>query len=249
MIPPGSRRRSVLTGLCDHGGVPADQSCRVWWAGPVDPESAPGLVALLDPHERDRLARLRRAPDRARYLAAHALARLVLAPLVDRPPAALRFDRTCRCGEQHGKPALPGGPEFSFTHGGGLVGLAVRAGGGPVGLDVEPVRELGDLDGMISHVYSPAERAAARPESFFAVWTRKEALLKATGAGISSPMAAITLGPDGVAGWTGEDAPAGPVWLRDLSPAPGYRAAVAGLGAPPAAVVEHDAGPLLHAAP
>ncbi len=227
--------------------MPADQSCRVWWAGPVDPESAPGLVALLDRHERDRLTRLRRARDRARYLAAHALARLVLAPLVGRPPAALVFDRRCRCGDQHGKPTVADGPEFSFTHGGDLVGMAVRSGGGPVGLDVEPVRELDDLDGMAGHVYSPTELAGgpAAVEGFFATWTRKEALLKATGAGLSSPMAAITLEPGGVAAWTGEGAPAGPVWLRDLAPASGYRAAVAGLGRPPGVVVEQEARELL----
>jgi 4'-phosphopantetheinyl transferase len=228
--------------------VPADRSCLVWWAGPVDPESAPGLVALLDEHERDRLSRLRRVPDRARYLAAHALTRLVLAPLVARAPAALAFDRTCRCGEPHGKPTLPGGPEFSFTHGGDLVGVAVRPVGGPLGLDVEPVRELGDLDGMARHVCSPVELARGLPtgpDGFFALWTRKEALLKATGDGISAPMAAITLGPDGVADWTGDSAPAGPVWLRDLSPVPGYRAAVAGLGAPPEEIVEQHAQHLI----
>ena len=220
----------------------------MWWAGPVDPDSAPDLVALLDEHEKNRLDRFRRAADRARYLAAHALTRLVLAPLVGRSPGALVFDRTCRCGEQHGKPAHRGGPEFSFTHGGDLVGVAVRPAGGPVGLDVEPVRELSDLDAMTRHVCSPAELAQARPmtpDCFLTLWTRKEALLKATGDGISAPMSAITLGPGGVTSWTGDSAPSAPVWLRDLHPAPGYRAAVAGLGPPPGALTEHDARGLL----
>ena len=113
-------------------------------AGPtVDPASAPGLVALLDETERERLPRFRQAADRARYLAAHALTRLVLAGIVGEAPAALRFDRTCRCGEQHGKPTLPGGPGFSLTHAGDLVGVAVHD--GPVGLDVERARPLADL--------------------------------------------------------------------------------------------------------
>jgi 4'-phosphopantetheinyl transferase len=90
--------------------------CTVWWAAPVDPESAPALVDLLDEHERDRLARFRRPADRERYLAAHALARLVLAPLVGTAADALAFDRTCRCGVPHGKPVLPGGPGFSLSH-------------------------------------------------------------------------------------------------------------------------------------
>ncbi len=222
----------------------------MWWAAPVHPESAPGLLTLLDTHERERLARFRRAADQARYLSAHALTRLVLAPLVGQRPAALVFDRTCRCGAQHGKPTHPGGPEFSFTHGGDAVGVAVRTGGGPVGLDVEPVRELTDLDGMLRHIYSPTElerEPRVAPHTFFAVWTRKEALLKATGDGISSPMADITLGPDGVESWTGDGAPTGPVWLRTLRGRLGYRAAVAGLGSPPASLVEHSAQSMIDA--
>ena len=81
-------------------------TCDVWWAAPVEPDDAPALVALLDDHERDRLERFRRPADAARYLAAHALTRIVLGGCLDRVPAALVIDRTCRCGEQHGKPTL-----------------------------------------------------------------------------------------------------------------------------------------------
>jgi 4'-phosphopantetheinyl transferase len=214
----------------------------VWWARPVAPADAGRLADLLDAHEHARLDRFRRAADRARYLAAHALTRLVLGAATGQEAAALEFDRTCRCGQQHGKPALPGGPGFSLTHAGGLVGVAVHA--GPVGLDVEEVRALTDLPALAAHVCSPAE-TAADPASFFVLWTRKEALLKATGAGLSSPMAAITLGPSGVAEWTGDGAPAEPVWLRDLDPGPGYRAAIAGLGTAPAQIPTEDGDALL----
>jgi 4'-phosphopantetheinyl transferase len=203
----------------------------VWWAAPVAPASAPGLVRLLDVHERRRLDRFRRPADQARYLAAHALVRLVLGESVGAPAADLVFDRTCRCGEQHGKPVLPGGPGFSLTHAGDLVGVAVHP-GGPVGLDVEQVRELADLTAMAEHVRSPRE-TVTDADAFFALWTRKEALLKAVGTGLATPMSAITLGPPGVLDWTGEDAPAHPLWLADLRPAAGYHAAVAGTGARP----------------
>jgi 4'-phosphopantetheinyl transferase len=216
----------------------------VWWAAPRGPGDAPGLVALLDPHERDRLGRFRRPVDAARYLAAHALTRLTLAEVVGRPAAALAFDRTCRCGEQHGKPVLPGGPGFSLTHAGDLVGVAVHP-AGPVGLDVEEVRELTDLAAMAAHACSPRE-TVPDVDAFFTLWTRKEALLKAVGIGLAAPMSAITLGPSGVLGWTGEDAPSAPTWLRDLHPAPGYRAAVAGFGDPP--IVTEESGDAVLAA-
>lgn len=213
----------------------------VWWAAPVAPAGAPGLVALMDAHERDRLDRFRRPADQARYLAGHALVRLVLADAVGAPAHALVFDRTCRCGAQHGKPVLPGGPGFSLTHAGDLVGVAVHP-GGHVGLDVEQVRELADLAGMAAHVCSPQE-TAPDADAFFTLWTRKEALLKAVGTGLATPMSSITLGPAGVLDWTGEDAPRDPLWLRDLRPAARYHAAVAGTGTPP--VVTEDRGDAL----
>lgn len=194
-------------------------------------------MRLLDDHERDRLARFRREVDAARYLAAHALVRLAIAP---DDPAAAAFDRTCRCGQPHGKPRLIGdGPAFSLTHAGDLVGVAVHD--GPVGVDVEQVRPLSELAAMAAHTCSPTE-AAPGPEAFFRLWTRKEAVLKATGDGLSTPMSDLTVGPAGVEHWA---AAPGPIWLVDLTPAPGHPAAVAGLGTTAPEIVEADGNALL----
>ncbi len=214
--------------------------CTVWWAAPVDPSGAPALVALLDEHERERLTRFRREIDSARYLAAHALVRIALADIVDVPPAALLFDRTCRCGQQHGKPRLTsGGPAFSLTHAGDLVGVATHD--APVGLDVEQARPLSDLGAMATHACSP-EETVPDEAAFFRLWTRKEALLKASGDGLSAPMSGITVDAHGAVSWA--DGP-GPVWLHDLSPRAGYPAAVAGLGVAAPDVVEADGDGLL----
>lgn len=231
-----------------QGVISPAPRCTVWWAAPIAPDTAPALVGLLDDLERDRLARFRRPADRARYLTAHALARLVLAPLTGVAPGALAFDRTCRCGAPHGKPVLAGGPGFSFSHAGDLVGVAVRP-DGPVGLDVEQVRAVADLDSVAEHVRSPAERArgAVDTAGFFRLWTRKEALVKATGDGLGSPMTAITLatGDPAVEEWTGPGAPPGPMWLHDLAPAPDHPAAVAGPGAHAPRIEERDGNAVL----
>ncbi|WP_224390824.1 4'-phosphopantetheinyl transferase superfamily protein [Pseudonocardia sp. ICBG1293] len=220
----------------------------VWWAAPADPGDRPDLVALLDPHERERLGVLRRDEDRARYLAAHALARLVLAEHLALDPAALQLDRTCRCGRPHGKPRLAGrgdAPGFSLTHSGELVGVALGA--GPVGVDVEAHRPLDGLDGLARHALSPDERAAGTPAAagVLVTWTRKEALLKATGEGLSSPMDAITLSapdaPARVLHWAGE---AGTWWVADVATGrDDHPGAVAGPGpvAPPVTVADGDA--------
>ncbi|AEA24938.1 4'-phosphopantetheinyl transferase [Pseudonocardia dioxanivorans CB1190] len=238
------------------GTGPTTGECTVWWAGPVDPALRRDLVALLDEHERTRLRAFRRPDDAGRYLAAHALTRIVLGERTATHPAGVRFDRTCRCGAPHGKPRLApvgdGGPEFSFTHSGDLVGLAVAD--VPVGLDVEHHRALSDVAGMAEHVSSPAEKARPAPATtgeFLRVWTRKEALLKATGDGLSRPMDSITLSPPGhppaVLEWTGEGAPVEPFWLVDLAPRLHHPAAVAGAGAAAPRIVEHDGDAVLHA--
>jgi 4'-phosphopantetheinyl transferase len=213
-------------------------TCTVWWAAPRSPAGAPHLVALLDAEERARVSRFRREVDAARYLAAHALARLALAGPLDVDPAALVFDRTCRCGRPHGKPRLVGpGPAFSLTHAGDLVGVAVHA--APVGLDVEQVRPLADLAAMAAHACAPGE-TVADADAFFRLWTRKEALLKSTGEGLSTPMSDIAIGPGGTV-----QRATGPLWLHDLSPAPGHPAALAGPGAVAPVVVEADGNMLL----
>ncbi|MFP5020614.1 4'-phosphopantetheinyl transferase family protein [Pseudonocardia phyllosphaerae] len=222
-------------------------SVAVYLAKPIDPATRPDLVALLDDHERERMAAFRRDDDRARYLAAHALVRIVVADRIsadrisadgipdDRTTAAaLVLDRTCRCGKPHGKPRVAGGgPEFSLTHSGQLVGVAVSD--EPVGLDVEQHRPLSALDGLAEHVLSRAELAAGvpAPADFLVTWTRKEALLKATGEGLSSPMDAITLSaPDAsgprVQAWDGVD---GDWWVADVDTGlDDHPAAVAGAG-------------------
>lgn len=234
---------------CQDGSVAdLDTTCRIFWAAPVEPDSAPHLVHLLDAHERERMAAFRRPGDAGRYLAAHALTRIVLGDTVGAPAGALAFDRTCRCGQQHGKPVLPGAgaPAFSFTHSGVLVGVAVYA--SPVGIDVEEIRPLSDLAAMAGHACSPTELAAgagATEEAFFSVWTRKEAVLKATADGLSVPMSSVTLGPERVQEWTGDAAPGAPMWVHESAPADGYLAAVAGFGNTPPAVTENDGSALL----
>ena len=194
------------------------------------------VVAVSDVYETDPVG----GPEQGRFL------NLVVE--LDTDPAALVLDRTCRCGEPHGKPRLAGrgdDPGFSLTHSGALVGVAV--GTGPVGVDVEAHRPLSGLDGLVRHALSPAELAAGTPDGsgFLVTWTRKEALLKATGEGLSSPMDAITLSPPHaparVLGWTGTG---GNWWVADVATGlDDHPGAVAGAGpvAPVVTVADGDA--------
>lgn len=235
-------------------------TCDVWWAAPAC--ARPGLLDLLDAEERRRHARFRLQADRDRFLVAHALARLVCAHACGLPPEEVAFTWRCRnCDrpEPHGKPLPDGaarGLEVSWTHSGDRVGVAL-ARGAELGLDVELLRSASDIEALSEHVLGSAERAAfealpapERLPAFFTYWTRKEALLKATGHGLAGGLDNVEVSapgePAAVLGWRGPGAPAA-VWLTDLDAGSGYRAALAALVSGPLEVSVHDGAPLLAA--
>jgi 4'-phosphopantetheinyl transferase len=201
---------------------------------------------VLDEEERERHARFRRAADRDRYQAAHVGVRLLLGHYLGVPPGELRFSRHCRhCGAGHGKPVVEWPAthlDFSLTHSGDWVGLAVAA--QPVGIDVQESTDGTDVAALSASVLAPAElrwwagqpAESARP-AFFGYWARKEALLKATGHGLAVPMNRITLTPPDeparLVDWSAERPLDGPVQLYDLDAGPGYAAAVAVLSSLP----------------
>ncbi len=253
-------RRSAIVTARDAAVVPLleDNACQVWWAHPT---RRPSLDHLLHAAERDRRARFRRHDDQDRHTVGTALARLVLARHLDCPAedARLRFDRTCRtCGAQHGKPQLladAASLQFSIAHSGHRVVVAVTR-GAPVGVDVEQLATIPQLEALAAEVLSPHERPAFqalppadRAAGLLTYWTRKEALLKATGDGLAIPMATITVSgptePPALLRWPNTQKATPPAELRRLHPGPGYLAALAVLGPPGVQVQELDASQLL----
>lgn len=146
-------------------------------------------LARLYPERREKALRIRR--EEARLLSIGAGLLLCAAGL--EPPYSYGG---------HGKPFVPGGRHFSLTHSGSLAALALHA--APVGLDAEriaPVRRAA------ARALTPEERRymADDPERRFAyLWTRKEAVLKCTGDGLSLPMHGFAVLED--TAWLGDTA-------------------------------------------
>jgi 4'-phosphopantetheinyl transferase len=203
------------------------------WRIPL-PEKAPGpeAWALLDDRARDRAHRFIRDHDRHRFVAAHAGLRLALAAETGQPPTVLRFTVT-----PHGKPRLERHSlSFNLSHSGPFAVVATCR-GSPVGVDIEMVGRLRDLGGLAGMVMTPNEQAAftALPENckqavFMRLWTRKEALLKADGRGLTHDPRKVDVGVDDgeertivldALSWT----------VRDLALAPELAAAVCVSGA------------------
>jgi 4'-phosphopantetheinyl transferase len=200
---------------------PAANECHVWWA--ATGEADPRQVALLDPVERRRREALWRPGDRARFTLGCAMLRTALAGYLGRPPSRIRIDRTCpRCGRPHGKTRLRGhdgsGLELSVAHSADRVAIAV-ARGVPVGVDVERVRDDLDVDGLAPVVLSAADSVwlagfppSERVKRFLELWTRKEAVLKARGTGITGPLSAVT-----GAGFSLHELPVGSGYVASLA--------------------------------
>lgn len=129
---------------------------------------------------------LQGASDAAARATVHSTLRRELARKVGVAADALLF-----CKGPHGKPALLNHRlAFNISRRGGLALIAV-APSGHVGVDLEQITPLIEQD-AISAMFHPAEQAhllalprARRRAGFFHIWTRKEAVVKVRGIGLS----------------------------------------------------------------
>ncbi|MDO8607597.1 MAG: 4'-phosphopantetheinyl transferase superfamily protein [Phaeospirillum sp.] len=200
------------------------------WLAPLalGEEARAAALALLSPDETARANRFRSERDRWRFVAARASLRVLLGQAVGREPGRLGFILG-----PGGKPELDGFPiRFNLSHSGDWAAIAFSS-GGEVGVDIEEVHFLDDLDGMISTSCSPREAAALaeippseRLEAFFQVWTRKEAYLKALGTGLAKPLESFSVTVTPGMPPRLEEGGDGAVSLMDLSGLAGYRGAL-----------------------
>ncbi|GGA42428.1 4'-phosphopantetheinyl transferase family protein [Dyella nitratireducens] len=145
---------------------------------------------LLTEADRQRAARFRQPRDRHNLV----LGRTMVHHLV-RPHGALA---PCSFSVgPYGKPFLPDAPAYNLSHSGPWIACAVgRA--EPIGIDVETFARLRDYQSLLPTIAHETERRSieqAAPDHrlmlFKRCWTRKEAVLKATGVGLSDKLQAI----------------------------------------------------------
>jgi len=211
-----------------------DRAVHVWLI-PADPpgDAAAAIrAAALDEDERRRAAAIRVDRFRSRFVSAHGAARLILAAHLGIAPTDIVWRRG-----PHGKPSLVGqSAQANLSHSDEWVLLAATT-AGPVGVDVQRVDERVDVLRLAERYFPPAEAAhvaaagrhAERAARFFALWTRKEACLKASGGRLIEGMRVPVLGTDHVHDPDGSLP--GPYVVRDLPAPTGFHAAVAVEGA------------------
>lgn len=154
-----------------------------------DPAFESSAFVRLDEQEQDRWGRLLAGGPRRRFALSRAALRAILCEELACENERLAFDAT-----EHGKPfALvdgePASISFNLSHS-GAHGLIAYAPAGRLGVDIEERTDRRDIDLLGEAVFGPTEQAElastsgyAKTHLFFRLWTIKEALMKAHGAG------------------------------------------------------------------
>lgn len=185
----------------------------VWWIA-LDPEGSYSRgLSLLDDDERRRALGFVKPEDSTRFIGAHAALRSIVAPYLGLAPQSVRIERLpcTACGEPHGRPVVRAPSDldlrFSLAYSRERA-LLVLAPGRDVGADVE---HLDNAEGAYASaaVFLDADEQAAierdppsgRARSALEQWTRKEAILKATGVGLNVDPKSFSLPPEGPEGW------------------------------------------------
>jgi 4'-phosphopantetheinyl transferase len=202
------------------------------WKLDLDSErSRMAVDNVLSDDEAERASAFHFDLHRNRFICCRGSLRTILSGYLHCAPQEVRFEYG-----QHGKPSVDG-LHFNVAHTNGL-GLVAVSTSSEVGVDVEAVRWLQDFDELVARFFCPREAQVfarlpndLKPAAFFNLWTRKEALLKATGEGIAyslnrvdvtflpgePPCVLSTPEEDSWQGWT----------LKEITPAPGHIGALA----------------------
>jgi 4'-phosphopantetheinyl transferase len=210
----------------DHGQL------HVWSGIYNEADQYSGRTLARD--EQERSEKFRFANDRGMFLYSHSLLRRLLARYACLLPEEIEFGYT-----KFGKPYLQQRPgseriDFNLSHSGKVVLIGVTK-NLPVGVDVEKIKPLADMSQIAARYFSDSEQSdlstlsgAARTAAFYHCWTRKEAVIKASGEGLSMPLDTfrVSLLPGEPARLI-KSADDRKWMLQDLSPADGYAAAAA----------------------
>jgi len=150
----------------------------------VDRRRLSALRAAFSAREEERFRSFATEELRSRWGAGRGILREVLGNALGCAPKEVAF----RYGP-HGKPEVPG-LRFNISHSGAIAVIALAR--SEVGVDVElPRRRRSDgiarrffAPGEVQHMFAQTDEAL-RADTFFRLWTCKEAFLKVTGEGLS----------------------------------------------------------------
>jgi 4'-phosphopantetheinyl transferase len=158
--------------------------------------AAPSVTDLLDKDERMRASRFVFSSDAQHFQAARGYLRLVLGKYLRCAPASIVFEYG-----QWGKPFLQAEAArhlaFNLAHSDGhaLVAVGLTE---SLGVDIEAIRPFENWRDIAVSTFAPGEVKSllalaqdTQLDGFFATWTRKEAIIKLRGEGLSADLKAF----------------------------------------------------------
>lgn len=168
------------------------QEVLTWsWNLDADPEAADAAATVLSPDEQARGRSFLSPLHQQRFRSGRSRLRLILGARLGRDPGALAFRQNA-----YGKPGLvdAAGLRFSLSHCRDQAFLAVSD-GLEIGADLEQIRAIDHLDlarrffhaREVNAIEDPSD-AEEQLRAFFRIWTLKEAVVKAMGTGLSTPL-------------------------------------------------------------
>jgi 4'-phosphopantetheinyl transferase len=201
MAPPSHRSLTVhcpgtrVVRPSPHGPItpPVNGSAHLWFATleSLRPRRDE-LAELLDPVEQERAQRFRFDGDRERFILGHGLLRSLLGKYLKRDGSLVRLARG-----PFGKPYLERKDlrfNFSDTKDAILVAFASKL---DIGADIETFHRSVDHSAVSDHYFTVPEvkaieqAGADAKRRFLEFWTRKEAVLKASGVGIMEDLRSL----------------------------------------------------------
>jgi len=163
-------------------------SVELWALALGSPDALPSpFEPWLDNAERERAARFATPALRHDFITTRGMLRGLLARRTGHQPEGVPLRTGLR-----GKPVLAAEPplHFNLSHS-GRVALYALSHDVEVGIDVEAMRPLPDVDALVGRVMNAAQAEqwqalppAERLPAFYRDWTRKEACVKASGDGL-----------------------------------------------------------------
>ncbi len=167
----------------------------IWHASLEQPlEVVQKLETILSDEERERAGRFRYQEHRQSFIVSHGILRSLIHRYTGIRPDQIEFKYNLA-----GKPHLAGlesvsDLSFNLSHA-GLLALFAFSWGRRVGIDVEHLRPMEEMDQVAERNFSSREYKRFqklierdRLRAFYNCWTRKEAFIKAIGDGLSFPL-------------------------------------------------------------
>lgn len=170
----------------DQSGVPSANFLHIWRV-PVDlpQQDFVSIRALMNEEEGQKAEKFYRQEDKIRFIIGKGFLRRLIGKYQKISPKTVLF----RHNKQN-KPLLATQNNFHFniSHAGEWVVFALSS--AATGIDIEPINSSFNYQEVVPQFLEPSEiefiaKSAYPHQSFFKLWTRKEAFLKALGWGLT----------------------------------------------------------------